>query len=78
MLIQDASLIEIALDCGFGNSETFARAFRRRYRRSPATWRAWARTQVAAAQVDSEANACARRRAQASHRQPERSATRTR
>jgi AraC family transcriptional regulator len=55
MLIQDASLIEIALDCGFGNSETFARAFRRRYRRSPATWRAWARTQVAAAQVDSEA-----------------------
>lgn len=39
MLVQDASLTEIALDCGYQAPETFARAFRRRYGQSPQQWR---------------------------------------
>ena len=39
MLVQDASLTRIALDCGFDGPDTFARAFRRRYGDSPARWR---------------------------------------
>lgn len=39
MLVQDASLTRIALDCGFESPDTFSRAFRRRYGESPATWR---------------------------------------
>ena len=33
------SILSIALDCGFGDHETFSRAFRRRYGLSPRAWR---------------------------------------
>jgi AraC family transcriptional regulator len=33
------SILSIALDCGFGDHETFSRAFRRRYGLSPRDWR---------------------------------------
>lgn len=39
MLVQDASLLQIALDCGFQTPETFARAFRRRHGQTPQAWR---------------------------------------
>lgn len=39
MLVQDASLTRIALDCGFDSPDTFARAFRRRFGDSPTRWR---------------------------------------
>jgi AraC family transcriptional regulator len=39
LLVQDAPLTRIALDCGFEHVDSFARAFRRRYGRSPSAWR---------------------------------------
>lgn len=46
LLIHDATLLDIALDCGFKNHETFTRAFRRRFGMSPSSYRAWVRTQA--------------------------------
>lgn len=49
MLVQDASLLDIALDCGFQSAETFTRAFRRRYGQPPQTWRRQRWTHLATA-----------------------------
>lgn len=46
LLIHDATLLDIALDCGFQNHETFTRAFRRRFGMPPSRYRAWVRTQA--------------------------------
>lgn len=46
--IQEASVLQIALDCGYRNHETFTRAFRRAFGRSPASYRRWRRQQVTA------------------------------
>ncbi|MBM3740327.1 MAG: helix-turn-helix domain-containing protein [Acidobacteria bacterium] len=46
LLIHDATLLEIALDCGFRNHETFTRAFRRRFGMAPSSYRTWVRTQM--------------------------------
>lgn len=43
MLVQEASLTRIALDCGFESPDTFSRAFRRRFGESPARWRTMTR-----------------------------------
>jgi AraC family transcriptional regulator len=45
--IQEASVLQIALDCGYQNHETFTRAFRRAFGRSPAAHRTWRRQQFA-------------------------------
>ncbi|MBA4046122.1 MAG: hypothetical protein C0472_07815 [Erythrobacter sp.] len=37
--VQDTSLLQIALDCGFQNHETFTRAFRRRFGLTPSRYR---------------------------------------
>ena len=47
LLIHDETLLDIALDCGFQNHETFTRAFRRRFGMAPSSYRAWVRTQAA-------------------------------
>jgi AraC family transcriptional regulator len=46
MLVHESTLLDIALDCGFRNPETFSRAFRNRYGRSPRAYRQWIRTQA--------------------------------
>ena len=46
LLIHDETLLDIALDCGFQNHETFTRAFRRRFGMAPGSYRAWVRTQA--------------------------------
>jgi AraC family transcriptional regulator len=46
LLIHDATLLDIALDCGFQNHETFTRAFRRRFGMPPNSYRAWVRTRM--------------------------------
>jgi AraC family transcriptional regulator len=46
LLIHDATLLDIALDCGFQNHETFTRAFRRRFGMPPSSYRAWVRTRL--------------------------------
>jgi hypothetical protein len=38
--------LDIALDCGFQNHETFARAFRRRFGKPRSSYRVWVRTQA--------------------------------
>lgn len=48
MLIHESTLMDIALDCGFRNHETFTRAFRRRYGHAPRTYRDWIRQQASA------------------------------
>lgn len=39
LLIHDATLLDIALDCGFRNHETFTRAFKRRFGKTPSDYR---------------------------------------
>lgn len=46
LLVHDATLLDIALDCGFRTHETFTRAFCRRFGMSPSSYRAWVRTQA--------------------------------
>ena len=46
LLIQDATLLDIALDCGFQNHETFTRAFRRRFGMPPSSYRTCVRAQA--------------------------------
>jgi AraC family transcriptional regulator len=43
LLVQDETLINIALDHGYNSPETFTRAFRRRFGKAPSEYRAWAR-----------------------------------
>jgi AraC family transcriptional regulator len=43
LLIHDSSVLDIALECGFQNHETFIRAFRRRFGKSPRGYRKWMR-----------------------------------
>ncbi len=52
LVVQEATVLDIALECGFQNDETFTRAFRRKYRTFPQTYRQWVRDQ---ATVGSEA-----------------------
>lgn len=45
--VQEASVLQIALECGYQNHETFTRAFSRAFGRSPAAYRAWRRQAAA-------------------------------
>ena len=46
LLIHDATLLELALDCGFKSHETFTRAFRRRFGMAPNPYRARERSEA--------------------------------
>ena len=48
LLAHDSTVAEIAANCGFRNPETFLRAFRRRYGKSPREYRASGRADAAA------------------------------
>lgn len=41
LVFHEATVLAIALECGFRSHETFIRAFRRHYGRAPAAYRAW-------------------------------------
>lgn len=45
LLLHDASILEIAIECGFESHETFIRAFRRRFDVAPGEYRRETRTQ---------------------------------
>lgn len=47
LLIQEASVLQIALDCGYQNHETFTRAFRRAFGTAPAAYRTRRRQEMA-------------------------------
>ncbi len=40
LVTSDATVLEVALEAGYGSNEAFTRAFRRAYGAAPATWRA--------------------------------------
>jgi AraC family transcriptional regulator len=46
LLVHESKLLDIALECGFQNHETFIRAFQRRFGKSPSGYREWVRGQV--------------------------------
>lgn len=47
LVVRDATILDVALDSGFGNHETFSRAFKKRFEVTPAEYRRWARGQLA-------------------------------
>jgi AraC family transcriptional regulator len=47
LVTRDATVLEIALDCGYASHETFTRAFVRRFGLTPSVWRAAAATRRA-------------------------------
>lgn len=47
LLLHDSTVLDIALECGFQNHETFLRAFRRRFGRVPSDYREWVRGALA-------------------------------
>ena len=48
LVTRDATVLEIALDCGYASHETFTRAFSRRFGQTPSRWRATAASRRAA------------------------------
>jgi AraC family transcriptional regulator len=48
LLAHDSSVLDIALECGFQHPETFLRAFRRHFGRTPSEYREWVRGQASA------------------------------
>jgi AraC family transcriptional regulator len=48
LLVHDSTVLDIALECGYQNPETFLRAFRRRFGRAPSDYREWVQRQLTA------------------------------
>ena len=46
LVINDAAIIDVALDSGFHSHETFSRQFKRRFQVSPKDYRRWARGEI--------------------------------
>lgn len=47
LLAHESTVAQIAADCGFQSPETFIRAFRRRFGKSPREYRSWVREEAA-------------------------------
>lgn len=56
LLIHESTVLDIALECGFQNHETFIRAFHRRFGKSPRDYRKWAQGAVASWNEHAEAD----------------------
>src|SRR5262245_3171798 len=48
LIVHDATILDIALDSGFQNHETFSREFKRRFQVTPSAYRNWGRGRVKA------------------------------
>src|SRR5688572_20962028 len=46
LVINDAAILDVALDSGFQSHETFSRQFKRRFRVTPKHYRQWARGEM--------------------------------
>ena len=46
LVINDAAIVDVALDCGFHSHETFSRQFKRRFQVTPKEYRQWARGEM--------------------------------
>jgi AraC family transcriptional regulator len=46
LVINDAAIIDVALESGFHNHETFSRQFKRRFQVTPKDYRRWARREI--------------------------------
>jgi AraC family transcriptional regulator len=57
LLVHDSNVLDIALECGFQNHESFTRAFRRRFGRAPNDFRESARERLSTSH-ETEAEEC--------------------
>lgn len=46
LLMHESTVLDIAFECGYQNHETFIRAFRRRFGKSPSGYRDWVQAQL--------------------------------
>ncbi len=51
LMMHDCTILDVALDSGFQNHETFSREFKRRFQVTPKSYREWARCEMRASQL---------------------------
>jgi AraC family transcriptional regulator len=51
LIIHDSTILDVALDSGFQNHETFSREFKRRFQVTPKSYREWGRGKMRASQL---------------------------
>jgi AraC family transcriptional regulator len=51
LIIHDATILDVALDSGFQNHETFSREFKRRFQVTPKSYREWGRGKMRESQL---------------------------
>ena len=54
--MHDSKLVDIALECGYQNQETFIRAFRRRFSMAPSAYRDWVQSRSLSANGETSAD----------------------
>src|SRR6185295_8417384 len=56
LVINDATILDVALDSGFQSHETFSRQFKRRFQVTPKSYRRWARDEMSRGEMKQDSS----------------------
>lgn len=56
LVINDAAILDVALDAGFQSHETFSRQFKRRFQVTPKSYRRWARDEMSRGKIKQDSS----------------------